>query len=71
MLRPPDSFTDPYFHYVVARTRLLLGNRTGALDELEGVMRRPFYVTAAWLRIDPNFAVLHSNPHFDRLTAGT
>jgi hypothetical protein len=38
---------------------------------LEHIMGEPYYITPAWLRIDPNFLDLHGNPRFERLAAGT
>lgn len=66
----PDGNSDPYYHHLAARAYLLLGDRGKALDELEGMMRVPYFVTRAWLRIDPSFAGLRGDGRFERLVAG-
>lgn len=54
---------------MLARTYIALGDHSPALDELEQLLRVPYVVSPAWLRIDPNFAPLHGNPRFQRLLA--
>ena len=39
-----------------------------ALATLGTLLAVPFYVSPAWLRIDPNFSGLRDNPEFERLT---
>jgi hypothetical protein len=34
-------------------------------------MALPYFLSPAWLRIDPEFVPLHGNPRFERLTRGT
>ena len=49
----------------------LLGGEPGkALDQLEPLLRKPYYLSPGWLRIDPEFASLKGNPRFERLIAG-
>jgi len=38
-------------------------------SELEPLLKMNYYLSPAWLRIDPNFAPLKGNPRFERLIA--
>ena len=37
--------------------------------KLEPLMKIPYYVSPAWLKIDPNFDPLRQNPRFQKLVA--
>jgi hypothetical protein len=41
-----------------------------ALDQLEPFLRIPYYLSPAWLKIDPNFDPLRKNPRFQKVVAG-
>jgi predicted Zn-dependent protease len=69
--RRQDARDNPYLELLMARIYLAAGQRDRALDALEHIMGEPYYITPAWLRIDPNFLDLHGNPRFERLAAGT
>ena len=48
------------------RTYLILGDQDRALDLLEPIMQKPYFMTPAWLRLDPDLAPLAGNPRFER-----
>ena len=60
----------PYQVHLLARIYLLAGEREKALDLLEQLLARPYYLSPGWLRIDPTFASLKGNPRFEKLAAG-
>ena len=57
----------PYFMHLLVRIYIHTGQPDKAVDQLEKLMAVPYFVTPAWLRIDPEFAPLQGNPRFDRL----
>jgi serine/threonine-protein kinase len=65
-----DAYVGPYLEHQLARIYLLVGEPDKALDQLELVLKAPYYVSGDWLKIDPNFAPLRGNPRFERLVAG-
>jgi serine/threonine-protein kinase len=66
-----DAVTSRYLTHQLARIYLRAGQPEKALDQLEKVMALPYFLSPAWLRIDPEFVPLHGNPRFERLTRGT
>ncbi|MEP6688727.1 MAG: hypothetical protein ABJC36_10290, partial [Gemmatimonadales bacterium] len=64
-----DGANGPYMQHQLARTYILVGEPEKALDALEPLLKIPYYLTPAWLRIDPAFDPLRSNPRFQRLAA--
>jgi eukaryotic-like serine/threonine-protein kinase len=68
-LLPPqrDAFVGTYLQHQLARVYLLAGEPDKALDLLEQLLRRPYYLSPGWLRIDPTFKPLHGNPRFEKL----
>ncbi len=65
-----DAWNGAYIQHQLARIYLLVGEPDTALDQLEPLLKMPYYLTPAWLRIDPTFAPLKGNPRFERLVAG-
>jgi tetratricopeptide (TPR) repeat protein len=59
-----------YMRLQLARICILVGEPEPALDQLETVLARPFYLSPAWLRIDPMFDPLRKNPRFEKLVGG-
>jgi serine/threonine-protein kinase len=72
-LRPiaRDAFNGPYDQHQFVRIYIVVGELEKALDLLEPLLKIPYYLTPAWLKIDPNFAPLRGNPRFQRLVAGS
>jgi eukaryotic-like serine/threonine-protein kinase len=70
-LRGPDkdAVNGPYFVYTLARVHTLNGETDKAIETLERLVRLPNYVTAGWVRIDPNFSALRGDPRFQKLVA--
>jgi TolB-like protein/tetratricopeptide (TPR) repeat protein len=53
----------------LAQTYVMAGAAEKAIDTLELVLKSPGYVTDAWLKVDPTFDPLRSNPRFQKLVA--
>jgi TolB-like protein/tetratricopeptide (TPR) repeat protein len=64
-----DAINGPYFQHQLARIYILAGEPDKALDTLEPLLKVPFFVSRAWLKIDPNFDALRGNARFQRLVA--
>jgi serine/threonine-protein kinase len=62
-----DGYFGPYAQLQLARIYLLTGQPGLALDQLEPLVRVPFYISRAWLRLDPTFERLRAEPRFQRL----
>jgi serine/threonine-protein kinase len=65
-----DQVNGPYYQHQLARVYLLTGEHEKALDVLETLIRIPYLLTPARLRIDPTFAPLKGNPRFEKLIRG-
>jgi tetratricopeptide (TPR) repeat protein len=62
-----DAYFGPYNQLQLVRIYLLTGEPDLALDQLEPLLRVPFYISPGWLRIDPTFDPLRKHPRFQRL----
>jgi serine/threonine protein kinase/tetratricopeptide (TPR) repeat protein len=60
----------PYSQHQLVRIYILVGEQEKALDQLEPLLRVPYFLTPAWLTIDPNFDPLRGNPRFQKLVSG-
>jgi serine/threonine-protein kinase len=65
-----DGYIGPYFQHLLARTYILVGEPDKAMNLLEPLLRMPYFLSPAWLRIDPAFDPLRKNPRFQKLVAG-
>jgi TolB-like protein/tetratricopeptide (TPR) repeat protein len=65
-----DARDGPYFQHQLARIYMLVGEPEKALDQLEPLLKIPYWLSPAWLKIDPNFDPLRKNPRFQQLVAG-
>ena len=66
-----DAYLGPYIQLQLVRIYTLVGEPEKALDQLEPLLKIPYVLSPAWLKIDPNFDSLRKNPRFQRLVAGT
>jgi tetratricopeptide (TPR) repeat protein len=62
-----DAYFGPYSQLQLVRIYLLTGESELALDQLEPLLRVPYYISPGWLRIDPTFDPLRKLPRFQRL----
>jgi tetratricopeptide (TPR) repeat protein len=65
-----DALNGPYIQHQLARIYILVGEPEKALDQLEPLLKIPYYLSPGWLKIDPNFDPLRKNPRFQKLVAG-
>ena len=61
----------PLHQHQLARIYILVGEPEKALDQLEPLLKIPYYLSPGWLRIDPTFDPLRKNPRFQKLVAGS
>jgi tetratricopeptide (TPR) repeat protein len=65
-----DAFGGAYNEHQLLRIYLLVGEPNKALDQLESLLKIPYYLSPGWLKIDPTFDALRGNPRFQRLITG-
>jgi eukaryotic-like serine/threonine-protein kinase len=59
-----------YDQHQLARIYILVGEPEKAIDQLEPLLKIPYFLSPGWLKIDPNFDPLRNNPRFQKLVAG-
>jgi serine/threonine protein kinase/tetratricopeptide (TPR) repeat protein len=64
-----DALIGPYNEHQLVRIYTLVGEPDKALDQLELLLKIPYYLSPNWLKIDPNFDPLRKNPRFQKLVA--
>jgi tetratricopeptide (TPR) repeat protein len=62
-----DAYSGAYDQHQLARIYILLGEPEKALDQLEPLLKIPYYLSPEWLKIDPTFAPLRGNARFEKL----
>ena len=62
-----DAYLGPYIQQQLARIYLLVGEPEKALDQLEPLLKVPHTLSPGWLRIDPTWDALRTNPRFQKL----
>jgi tetratricopeptide (TPR) repeat protein len=64
-----NAESGPYHLHQLVRIEIEVGEHEKALDHLDELLKIPYYLTPAWLKIDPNFDPLRNNPRFQKLVA--
>ena len=59
--------TIPYAHHLAARIDVALGNRDAAIADLREILAKPYFISPAWLRVDPTWNPLRGDPRFEKL----
>ncbi len=62
-----NAFTGPYYQHQLARIYIMVGEPEKAMDQLEPLLRVPYFLSPGWLRIDPTFDPLRKHPRFQAL----
>jgi tetratricopeptide (TPR) repeat protein len=64
------SIPTAYFTYLAARTALIAGDNVKAIELLAESMRLRYFVTPAWLGIDPTWNAVRGDPRFQKILSG-
>lgn len=64
-----DAYSGPYNAHQLARIYTLAGKPEQAIDVLETLLAVPYFISPGWLRVDPTWDALRSNPRFQKLAA--
>jgi serine/threonine-protein kinase len=68
-IRGNDGFQGPGLRHQLSRIYQVVGEPVKAMEQLEALLRVPYYVSPGWLRADPSLESLRSHPRFQRLLA--
>jgi serine/threonine protein kinase/tetratricopeptide (TPR) repeat protein len=66
-LRGDNGFQGPTLRHQLFRIYQVVGEPMKAMDQLEALLRVPYYTSPGWLRADPSLASLRGHPRFSRL----
>jgi tetratricopeptide (TPR) repeat protein len=66
-----DAYFGAYVQHQLARIYILVGEPEKALDQLEPLLKVPYYLSPGWLKIDPTFDPLRKTPRFQKLVEST
>ncbi|HUQ14800.1 MAG TPA: protein kinase [Gemmatimonadales bacterium] len=66
-----DAGNGPYMQHQLARIYIMVGEPEKALDQLEPLLRIPYFLSPGWLRLDPTFDPLRKHPRFQKLVEST
>jgi serine/threonine-protein kinase len=64
-----DAVGNAYVEHQAARVFIVVGDKDRAVALLRELLATNYYLSPAWLRIDPNFAPLRGDPGFQQLIA--
>jgi eukaryotic-like serine/threonine-protein kinase len=62
-----DGWNGPYLEHLLVRIYIVAGEPDKAIDRLELLLKGPYPISPAWLRIDPTFDPIRTNPRFKKL----
>ncbi|MDX2207807.1 MAG: protein kinase [Gemmatimonadales bacterium] len=68
--REGDNSNGPYARVQRIRVLMAAGETDKAIDGVEDLLQRQYYVTRGYLKVDPTYAPLKGNPRFERLLVG-
>jgi TolB-like protein/tetratricopeptide (TPR) repeat protein len=66
-----DYYNGTYYVHQLTRVYVIVGETDKAISLLEQVLGKPYYLSPAWLRIDPTLEPLRKNPRFQKLVSGS
>jgi eukaryotic-like serine/threonine-protein kinase len=65
-----DQFAQiPYAHHLLARIYVACGDADKALSQIQTILANPYFISGAWLGVDPTWTPLKGNPRFERMVA--